>query len=118
MPAMLPANLQARGRIMALREFEIELDSRHFQVSAEIMVREGAVVSIGLDDVSEWPDDDGPSVKVDERAIPSDLLLDLCADIEKQIDDAGTLRDLEAEDRERARELAIDSQISAWKERC
>ncbi len=101
---------------MALREFEIELDSRHFQVSAEIMVREGAVVSIGLDDLSEWPDDDGPSVKVDERAIPSDLLLDLCADIEKQIDDPGTLRDLEAEDRERARELAIDSQISAWKE--
>ncbi len=99
---------------MAIREFEIELDSRHFQVAADVMVRDGAVVSIGLDDVSEWPEDGESSVKV--SAIPSALLLDLCADVERQIDDPGTLRDLEDEDREAARDAAADSRISAWKE--
>ncbi len=99
---------------MAIREFEIELDSRHFQVAADIMVREGAVVSIGLDDVSEWPEDDAPSMKV--ACIPDALLLDLCADVERQINDPGTLRDLEDEDREAARDAAADSQISARQE--
>ncbi len=102
---------------MATREFEIELDSRHFQVSAAITVREGAVVSIGLDDMSEWPEDNGPSVTICPRSISSDLLLDLCADVERQINDPGTLRDLEDEDREAARDAAVDSQISAWKEK-
>jgi len=101
---------------MAMREFEIELGARHFQASAAIRVREGAVVSIGLDDLSEWPEDDGPSVTICPRSISSDLLLDLCADVERQINDPGTLRDLEFEDREAAREAAADAQISARKE--
>ena len=101
---------------MAIREFEIELDSRHFQVAADVMVREGAVVSIGLDDVSEWPEDGAASVTICPRSISSDLLLDLCADVERQINDPGTLRDLEDEDSEAARDAAVDSQISARKE--
>ena len=98
---------------MACLEFEIELDSRHFQVSAFIDVSGGAVRSIELDDVSELIDDDGPNVRAD---ISPSLRMDLCSEVERLINDQETLRDLEDEDREAAREAAVDSQISARKE--
>ncbi len=97
---------------MARREFEIELDSRHFQVLAWIAIHEGAVTEILLDDVSEWPDDDSPAVRI----VPAPgVATDLCTEISRQLD-ADTIRDLEFEDSEAAREKADDDRISAWKE--
>lgn len=97
---------------MANREFEIELDSRRFQVLAWIAVHDGVLHEILLDDVSEWLDDDGPAVRI----VPEGgVARDLCTEIYRQLD-ADTIRDVEADDWEAAREQAVDSQISAWKE--
>lgn len=101
---------------MAFYEFEIELDSRRFEVSADIRVREGCVEAIELDRMREWIDDESPDVDVPISSLSEKLRTDLCADIERQISDPGTLHDIEAEDIETLRSYVTDSQISAWKE--
>ena len=97
---------------MALREFEVELGPRFFRVAASIDVCEGAIVSIDLDSVREVYDC-GPSIGV---SMTEDLKTEICADVERQISYGDSLRDIEHEDSEAARDAAVDSQISAWKE--